>query len=120
MILGSEFRADQVYNEMEIGLGLGLRLGVGADVHKVERNDILSWGEDSSYSMIVSDGASLGSLMRVRKGNRVLMFLTVGIFIDDYIVADQIYGPLLDRALAYDPETRLVEGGLGPIPGTLE
>ena len=119
-ILRSEFRAVQLFEEMEVGLGMSLRLGVGADVHKVERDDILSWGDDSSYSLIESDGAAIGSLMRVRKGKRVIMFMTIGIFLDDYIIADQIYGPILDRAFAYDPKTRSVEGGIGPIPSTLQ
>jgi len=118
-ILGTEFRAEQLYNEFEVGLGLGLRLGVGADVHKEERNDILTWGDHSSYSLIVSEGTPIGSLVRVRKGRRVVVFMTVGIFLDDYIVADQIYGPILDRAFAYDPRSGTVEGGLGPIPSTL-
>jgi hypothetical protein len=119
-ILATTFRAVQLYEEMEVGLGFALRLGVGADVHKVERDDIFSWGDDSSYALIESDGAAIGSLMRVRKGKRVIMFMTIGIFLDDYIVADQIYGPILDRAFAYDPKTRTVEGNLGPIPSTLQ
>lgn len=118
-ILRSNFRAEQLFEEMEAGLGLALRLGVGADVHKVERDDILSWGDASSYSLIESAGATIGSVMRVRKGKRVIMFMTIGIYLDDFIVADQIYGPILDRALAYDPKTRSVEGDLGPIPVTL-
>jgi hypothetical protein len=118
-ILRTEYRAEQLFEEMEVGLGLALRLGVGADVHKVERDDILSWGDRSSYSLIESAGATIGSVMRVRKGKRVIMFMTVGVFLDDYIVADQIYGPILDRAFAYAPKTRTVEGGLGPIPSTL-
>ncbi len=119
-ILRTEFRAEQLFEQMEVGLGLALRLGVGTDVHKVERDDILSWGDTSSYSLIESSGATIGSVMRVRKGRRVIMFMTIGIFLDDYIVADQIYGPILDRAFAYDPKTRSVEGGIGPIPSTLE
>jgi hypothetical protein len=119
-ILASEMRAEQVFNEMEVGLGVALRNGVGSDVHKEERNDILSWGEHSSYSLIISDGAAIGSLARVRKGKRVVMFMTIGVFLDDYIVADQIYGPILDRAFAYDPKTRTVEGDIGPIPTTME
>ena len=118
-ILGSEFRADKTYTEMEIGLGLALRLGVGEDVHKVERDDILSWGDQSSYSLIEAQGATIGSLLRVRQGKRVIMFMSVGIFLDDYIVADEILGPLLDRAFAYDPGSKTVAGELGPIPSTI-
>lgn len=113
VIRRSRFSAEQIYRDIEVGLGVGLRLGVGANVHKEERNDILTWGDESNYSLISTDDSSIGSIMRVWKGNRVILLTTVGIYIDDYIVADQIYGPILERAFAYDPKTGTVPGLAG-------
>ncbi|MEE2829074.1 MAG: hypothetical protein VX498_07795 [Myxococcota bacterium] len=112
-ILLSDYAATKQFDQMAVGIGISLRIGVGTGFLALERNDIFAWGDESAYALIQDDDAVIGSLLRVRHGNRIVTMTSVGVYIDDYIVADQIYGPILDRAFAYDPKT-------GTVPEELE
>jgi hypothetical protein len=68
-----------------------------------DRNDLFRWGDDSSLSIISSDGEPVGNLFCARKGNRVFTLLMVGLYFDDAEGIRNLLGPKLAQLEKYEP-----------------
>ena len=60
-----------------------------------ERNDLLSYGEQSQAHLITKDGNPVGNLFIARKGTRVLAVTFAGVYFDDPEVFAALMAPKL-------------------------
>ena len=85
-------------NGMEIGLAIA-----GDGMELVDRNDLMTWG-DESKSMMLMDGADPGGNYFVaRSGRRVFMLMLAGAYFDDAAEFEEFLTPVLEHLDEYDP-----------------
>jgi len=77
-------------------LGLEGYLAATGKLQTVARDDLLRWGDESRSSLLVRDGKPLGNFFIARKGGRVFMLMTAGIYFDDPALMSELLRPRLE------------------------
>jgi hypothetical protein len=95
--------ARTTYAAQSLGMKVGLKVGGGASLSMDDRNDLLSWGDQSKCSLIKNGANPVGNFFIARKGKRVFYAVFVGLYIDDPQVFTELLQPLLKRLDAYEP-----------------
>jgi hypothetical protein len=91
------------YQAAKIGTRIGISLAAETNMTHADRNDLFRWGDDSTLTVISSDGRPIGNMFCARKGKRVFTFLIVGLYFDDADDLKKLLGPKLERLEAYEP-----------------
>lgn len=77
-------------------LGLQGYLAATGKLQTVARRDLLEWGDESESSLLVRNGKPLGNFFIARKGGRVFMLMTAGLYFDDPETMGEIVLPRLE------------------------
>ena len=83
------------------GALLGMQIMGGADVEVNERNDLFSWGDESTFAILSVDGEPFGNMFSARKGSRAFFIVFSGIYTDDGEIAGELLLPALNQLHTY-------------------
>lgn len=98
--------------EDAVGSYTGMRPGAAAQfalpggdkkVAEQVKDDLLGWGDDSRTSLPTVDGAPIGNIFLVRKGNAIFHALFVGVCFDDAEAVKALLQAKPDRLEASRP-----------------
>ena len=88
------------YGAMWSGSRIGMPF-VEGDVTTTERNDIFSWGDQSRFGVLSSDGHPTGNLFIARKGTRIFDLRIAGVYFDDGEAFGSLANPALEAMVRY-------------------
>ncbi|MDE0817524.1 MAG: hypothetical protein OSA92_07690 [Pirellulaceae bacterium] len=74
-----------------------------ADVEVIERNDLFSWGDESTFAILSIDGEPFGNMFSTRHGNLAFFIVFSGIYTDDREIAGELLLPALNQLHTYGP-----------------
>jgi len=85
------------------GAILGMQIIGGADVEVIERDDLFSWGDESTFAILSIDGEPFGNMFSTRDGNRAFFIVFSGMYTDDGEIAGELLLPALNQLHTYGP-----------------
>lgn len=91
------------YTGMDIGVGIGLGIEPGSEVVQQERNDLLTWGDQSRTALLVTNGQPVGNVFIGRRGRRIFHVLFAGVYFDEPEAFQELVTPHLEAIERYSP-----------------
>ena len=91
------------YAGMWAGAIVGMHMLGDGDVDVTERNDIFSWGDESTFAILSIDGEPFGNMFSAREGTHVFFIIFSGIYTDDGESASDLLLPALNHLQMYAP-----------------
>lgn len=85
------------------GAILGMQIIGSADVEVIERNDLFSWGDESTFAVLSIDDEPFGNMFITRDGSRTFFIVFSGNYTDDGETAGELLLPALNQLHTYDP-----------------
>ena len=97
---GSDARA--AYAVIEFGLGVELKLE-GGEMTQEAADHLFRWGDQSTCTILKSEGEPVGNFLIVRTGRRVLALTITGVYFEDSERFASLVVPVLERLKSYAP-----------------
>lgn len=91
------------YTGLLAGSSFTVNMFAERDVEFVERNDLLSWGDTSYFSVLQCDGQPVGNFFVARRGRLVFYLIVSGVYFDDPDNVRGLLAGVLDRLETYEP-----------------
>ena len=95
--------ARTTYSVTKLGLGVGLAIESDTGMKKVERNDLFTWGDESTSYLLEMDGDPVGNAIVARKGTKTIFVIFSGIYFDDPDDLDEVLEPHLTALETWTP-----------------